>query len=128
MVDKITVETFAQHRIDTDIDTGNIIDGDTTQIFKSSELLKIREDKINKLYARYNSYYKLCVEKIKNTNNKHRTDIIYRVPVIIFGEPDYKASECLEFIKHKLDKEEFITMKINNTALFISWKFAGTEE
>ena len=127
MVDRITVDTFAQHGIDTSIDTGNIIDGDTTQLFKSSELLKVREDKLVKLYNRYNGYYRLCIEKIKDANNRYRTDILFKVPGILFGEPEYKASECIDFIKQKLDKEDFITTKVNNITIFVSWKFVGME-
>lgn len=119
-MNKINVEILSQQPVDTELNTSNIIQN-TNELFKSSELLKIKDNRRNKLYDQYNIYYNLCINKIKKANAIKKTDLIFTVPKYIFGNYEYNSIDCIDFIENKLHKSNFDTTKINEKTLFITW-------
>ena len=126
-MDKIDIEIIAQQQVETDIDTDNLFADPNNFVFKTSDLLKVKTEKRNKLCIIYRTFYIDCINKIKIKNKMDITDYIYRVPVIKFNIPDYSCSDCIDFINEKLEKSGFHTLKLNNHTLFISWKYLEVE-
>jgi hypothetical protein len=122
-MDKIDIEVITQQKVETDIDTDNIFVDPNNFIFKISDLIKVKEEKRNRLYQICRTYYIDCINLIKIKNKMGKTDIIYKIPVLKLNEPDYNCNDCIDFINDKMERNGFHTLKVNNFTLFISWKY-----
>ena len=92
-------------------------------IFNCRDLILVKDQRRRKIYNTYNDLYIKCLNQIKYKNSISKTDCIYIIPSIIFGDMDYNSIDCLNFIEYKLKISKFDTLKINQTSIFISWKY-----
>ena len=86
-------------------------------------LLKLNEDTGLTIRQLRTSFEKLKMTGELTIKTTNKTDIYYTIPRVLL-ENDYNPSQCIDFIANKLATENVQTYKINNTTLFITWKYA----
>jgi|688.fasta_scaffold2011277_1 hypothetical protein len=79
----------------------------------------IEKKKVEELYE---NKYNDCLMKINNAIDINITDIFFQVNNGHFGYKLYNPYDCLIYIQDKLRKNNFDTLIISNTKIFISWK------
>ena len=80
-----------------------------------------RQEKRNKLIQKYKKILSLCLTKINSVNKNNKTDMIYTVPLVIFGYQDYNSVECLNYLEAKLRYLHMDTLIVSKTEIFVSW-------
>jgi hypothetical protein len=86
---------------------------DKIKINKKNEIIKTNDF--------YNSKYKECLVKINNAIELNLIEIIYSVENSYFGYQTYNSDECIKHIEKKLKEKNFLTKKITNKDIIISW-------
>lgn len=89
--------------------------------FDIDVLIETREKKRENLLNCYVKFYENCLRKIEIANNLGKTDLLYSVSEFVPNCPEYKAEDCIEYIKKKLEKKLFDTCIVENKTLFITW-------
>lgn len=88
--------------------------------FNSKELLESTYEKREKLKKHYNDIFKKCCETIKMANKSGFTNIEYEIPK--FSDcMGYSCSDCIIFLKKKLEEENLDVYYINSVTIRISW-------
>ena len=110
-----------------DFSVNTLVESNTFKSTISDDYIinKIKINKINekkKINELYEEIYRECLVKINNALELNITDIIFNVGISYFGYPTYNSFECIKFIELKLKKKNFLTLKISNKDVFISWK------
>ena len=128
---------FSKDSLNTDIPepTNNINNISINNLFESStfktsisddyiiEKIKLNKiNEINKINDLYELKYKECLIKINNAIELNLTDIVFSVNNNYFGYKTYDSSECLLYIKNKLNSKNFLTYISTKKDIFISWK------
>ena len=83
---------------------------------------KINMKRKNKLYH-YLLIFNKCCRKINEASDKDLYDIVFSVPYFVSQCPLYCVQECVDFVNQRLKKELFDTYVLNDTSLFITWRF-----
>jgi len=89
--------------------------------FNIDRLIKLREERKNKIFIQYDKIFNMCLNKINSANNLNKTEIIYDVPDAIYGHVDYNRINCLEYIEQKLKDMCLDTLVLNNKTIYVSW-------
>ncbi len=105
------------------VSSNNSIYDYSIKTFNKNTLLNEKFEKRNRLLKIYYKYYGICIEKIKYNNKLGKTDLIFTVPDRIIDCNDYISKYCLEFISQKLENNKLNTVILDNTIIFITWKF-----
>lgn len=111
----------------SDFSVNTLVESNTFKSTISDDYIvnKIKSNKINEKKKNddlFEELYKHCLIKINTAIELNMTDIIYSVGVSYFGYPYYNSFECIKFIESKLVEKKFLTLKISNKDIFISWK------
>ena len=133
-MNKITINTLMPssnqsylHKGKIDINSiskDKFINDDPDINFDSGVLLKSIQKKREKIRSKLVSSYNLCCEKIKEADNIGLTDLIFELPNMISMSNIYcKDIDVIRYISNKLREEKLNTLIINNTKIFITWKF-----
>lgn len=70
----------------------------------------------------YNIVLNKCVEKIVYTNsNTDKTYIIFEIPKILIGYPNYDMKSCILFVINKLSQNGYLIDFIEPFYLYIDW-------
>ncbi len=70
----------------------------------------------------YNIVLNKCIEKIIFTNkNTDKTFIIFEIPKILIGYPNYDMKNCILFIIKKLSERGYLIEFIEPFYLYIDW-------
>jgi len=80
---------------------------------------KIRQ----KLVDIYVSELNKCKKRIYDLNSRRKHDLTYSVPNIILSLPEYKSTDCVDYIYNKLYEEGYDLDIINKTDIFITWYY-----
>jgi len=91
--------------------------------FDIDTLIETRERKRKILLNYYISFYDSCLQKIEIANKLGKTDLLFTVKDFIPNCPEFKARNCLEYIKKKLQNDYFNIFILNNKTLFITWLY-----
>lgn len=70
----------------------------------------------------YKSYYNKCMEQIKSLCLINKNEMTFAVPYTCNLNVNYNMQECLTYIMHKLEKDNFYIVSKNNI-IFITWKY-----
>jgi hypothetical protein len=65
--------------------------------------------------------------KINNAIDINITDIIFEISLANFGIKLYNSLECLYYIQKKLRDNNFDTLIISKSQIFVSWKNSNFE-
>jgi hypothetical protein len=84
----------------------------------------IEKKKINDTYE---NKYNECLMKINNAIDINITDIIFEISLANFGIKLYNSLECLYYIQKKLRDNNFDTLIISKSQIFVSWKNSNFE-
>lgn len=76
------------------------------------------KDKINEIN---NKLFESCLNKINMAIDANLTSTIYKINSSYFGYPEYNPEECLKFIKHKLEKKNFVIKILYGNKIYIDW-------
>ena len=90
-------------------------------MFDLSVLLNKHTKTYNKIQNTYFNIYSSCLKKIINSNSFGNTDIIINIPFNIIGCPMYVQSDCIVFVEKLLQDNNFNTLILSNSQLFVSW-------
>ena len=101
---------------------GNEEDDSNSYKFDSKILLSNIHKRKKKLDATHNDMFRGCCESIKGASEAGYSHIHYDVPKHVIDCNDYKPSECLEFIKEKLNEQKLNIKIISRTRMYISWE------
>lgn len=70
----------------------------------------------------YNRILGQIHNRIKLVNKTSRAmDLIYKVPMIVFGDSVYKYQDCVDYVVQQLTENGF-TVETQKNIIFISWK------
>lgn len=89
--------------------------------FNSKELLESTYEKREKLKKHYEGIFKKCCETIKHANKSGFTKIEYEIPK--FSDCiGYSCSECINFLKLRLEEQNLDVYYVNQMTIYISWE------
>lgn len=84
-------------------------------------------DRINARRKKKLWYFKImlkyCYDRIESADGDQITDILFKVIDVVPDCKGYDSLECLEYISDKLRKQCFDTLILDNTTMFVSWKY-----
>ena len=89
--------------------------------FNVESLINVRKEKKRMTHNKYKKITDVCLNKIKNANKINQTDIIFNVPLTVFGCNEYNTWNCLDYMEYKLRKLHMDTYVMSETTIFISW-------
>lgn len=92
--------------------------------FNIDRLVKLREEKKNKIFIQYDKIFNMCLKKINRANDLYKTEVIFDIPEGIYGQNDYNPLQCIEYINKKLHDMCLDTL-ILNKSIYISWLNLG---
>jgi hypothetical protein len=75
--------------------------------FNIDRLTKLREERKNKIL-------------ITLANNLNKTEVMFDVPEVVYGYPDYNVTDCVIYIVKKI-KDMKLDALIFNKSVYISW-------
>lgn len=96
--------------------------------FNMERLIKLREERKNKVLSQYEKVFGFCLNKISLANTLNKLEVVYDVPEAMFGSFEYNSIDCLLYIDNKLKDMGFETLLISNSSLYISWLNLGKAE
>jgi hypothetical protein len=91
--------------------------------------LVYENERLKKLYeANYKREFEKCIHEIKRSNKELRLqEVWYNVPIYIMDNPNYNHVDCIEYIKTRLEHNDFLVESKSNK-LYISWKKEDVEK
>lgn len=92
--------------------------------FNIDRLVKLREEKKNKIFIHYDKIFNMCLNRITRANNLYKTEVLFDIPEGIYGQNDYNPLQCVEHIQKKLNDMGLDTL-ILNKSIYISWLNLG---
>jgi hypothetical protein len=103
----------------------NTIDNDKkpNNDFSSDILINKRQKRREEKLKCYNKMLNYCQNKIIQMDDNMKTDLFFEVVETIPDCKEYDPLECLKFISIKLRQENFDTIIISSTKMFITWKY-----
>lgn len=60
-------------------------------------------------------------KRIEERDNKGSYNLLYNVPVLIYGNTKYKLSTCINYLLLKISKAGFIILPYENNCVYIDW-------
>jgi hypothetical protein len=89
--------------------------------FSVESIINERKEKKRIIHNRYRKITDMCLNKIKSANKINKTDIVFNIPLTVFGCHEYNSDECLDYMEYKLRKLYMDTYILSKTAIFVSW-------
>lgn len=88
--------------------------------FNIDKLIKLREERKQKIFAQYDKIFNICLNKITLANSLNKTEVTYDVPEAVYGHLDYNIIDCIAYINEKLEQMHFDTL-IFEKIIYVSW-------
>jgi hypothetical protein len=104
--------------VDKPLDVTSLYNFDRPQ---NIELEANVKEKKRIIHNRYRKITDMCLNKIKSANKINKTDIVFNIPLTVFGCHEYNSDECLDYMEYKLRKLYMDTYILSKTAIFVSW-------
>lgn len=126
-MEKINIESLFQcrtHHSSNTLDVRSITH--SRRPFDIDVLIETRERKRQKLLGYYTRNYDACLKKIEVANTLGKTDLLYSVRDYILNCPEYRAIDCVEYIREKLHAHHFNTYRVDDKTIFITWLYLET--
>lgn len=89
--------------------------------FNIERLIKLREERKNKILIQYDRIFNMCLKKINIANELNKTEIVYDVPDAIYGYLEYNRIDCLGYLENKLKSMHLDTLILNDKTIYVSW-------
>ncbi|QKF93940.1 hypothetical protein QKU48_gp0482 [Fadolivirus algeromassiliense] len=89
--------------------------------FNIDRLIKLREERKQKIFVQYEKIFNMCLNKINLANNLNKTEIIYEVPEAAYGYFDYSSQDCLNYIEERLKNMDLDTLLLDPKTIYVSW-------
>lgn len=89
--------------------------------FNIDRLIKLREERKQKIFIQYDKIFNMCLNRITLANNLNKTEIVYEVPEAIYGHFDYNIHDCIQYLENKLKDMDLDTLILNNRTIYVSW-------
>lgn len=61
------------------------------------------------------------LKRIQKRDNEHRSNTVYRVPFIVYGNPGYNITKATYHIMRQLTKAGYLVFPYENNMLYIDW-------
>lgn len=88
-------------------------------------VLSLHKEKSSKEIEKFNIYsivLKKCSERIIYTNRfTDKTFIIFEVPMILIGHPNYDLNGCILYLMKKLKEQKYYVELYTQNLLYIDW-------
>lgn len=99
------------------------LNNDPSITFSSDILIERRKKRRKEKLNHYRQILKYCHKRIEEADENQDTDIFFTVVDTITECKDYCPLECLNYISVKLREEDFDTIMLSDTTIFITWKY-----
>ena len=118
-IGKMSIKTLFKNNNEDDNNNSN--NNNNNNNIDSRELLVGIYEKRNKLNKYYNKIFKKCWETIRSANKSGFMNITYEIPK--FSELiGYNCSDCINFVKIKLEEQKLDVNLMSNIKIYISWE------
>jgi len=88
--------------------------------YNIQNLRNVREENKRKIEQVYMKVYEDCLKDIIELNKKNKTDMIYDIPLVIFGK-EYDNIDCIKYINKRLIRLNMETIILSGERIYISW-------
>lgn len=88
---------------------------------KANDLIKQQKDRESRKLITYDKIYNHIEKKISMASSGNYYFTWYQIPEILIGLPTYSLSDCLSYIKKRLNKDGFEVIIYEPNILYISW-------
>lgn len=89
---------------------------------KIENLQREQSKKITNKNKIFRIVLKICANKIEYTNkNTNHTFILFEIPQIIIGHPEYNINDCAKYLIQALIESKYIVEFIQPNYLYIDW-------
>lgn len=85
------------------------------------DLYSLREDRLKREYSAYKSMLDKIFRRIKNTEMRGGSDMIYDVPPFVIGMPLYNREYAVNYIMQSLQVGGFETYYLGESYIYINW-------
>ena len=65
-------------------------------------------------------------KRIEERDNKGGYNLLYNVPILIYGNTRYKVATCINYLMSKISKAGFIILPYANNSVYIDWSIVKT--
>lgn len=65
-------------------------------------------------------------KRIEDRFNKGFYNLIYTVPIVVYGNTKYKICTCIHYIMQKVSKAGYIILPYQNNNIYIDWSIIKT--
>ena len=89
--------------------------------FNVNDLIETQDTINRQIKDTYNEIYDRCLDRIENANRMKRVDLIFEIPMTVFGNPIFDIHECAELIINKLRDNYIDAMLYTDRHIFITW-------
>ena len=69
----------------------------------------------------YRTMLEEVFNKIEAKHKQRQYNMLYRVPLVVFGNPHYNPKTCMLYIVKKLTKKEFVVFPYQDNLVYIDW-------
>ena len=114
------------------------MDTESVKSYTSTEIVPYKPKPTYSVYSIHDMYNKYVERKHKDHDiyrtilydifkrieerfNKGLYNLIYTVPVVVYGNTKYKISTCINYIMLKVSKAGYIILPYENNCLYIDW-------
>lgn len=85
------------------------------------ELVDRHRSRKHEQHQIYRTILQDVFRKIKEKDDQQMYNLIYRVPSVVYGNPNYKSKTCIVYIINKLVKNEFVSFPYKDNLLYVDW-------
>lgn len=103
--------------------SGTLLNNEPDITFTSDILIeRIKKRRLEKL-KHYKNMLKYCHDRILATSEDLGTDVIFTVVDIVPECKEYDPRECIDYISAKLREDDFDTIILTDTTMFVTWRY-----
>ena len=85
------------------------------------ELRRRHQERRSQAKQVYRTILTEVLKHIQKRDNERRSNMVYRVPFIVYGNPGYKITTATYHIMRQLTKAGYVVFPYENNMLYIDW-------
>jgi len=113
----------SSHRLDIDsIFKNTPLNNEPNLTFTSQKIIEKRERRQKEKQLIYKQMLQYCHRRIEESDDDLATDMIFSIVPVIPECKEYDPLECLQYVSTNLRNDNFDTIILSDTSMFITWK------
>lgn len=85
------------------------------------KLIKVREDRNNRLKEEIKKIFDNCMARIQKVNENGILEVVMTIPKSIYGHPNYESFDAITYIDEKLKGVYMDTEILSDNEIYVSW-------